>query len=174
MHQVLRRASWAAFLASLLALSPVSADAQQQRLSLALVALNTVMDFRVHWVGDSTRVDACSAYRALGNADDFAAGFLPSVLPLLDRTSEPCAEDPSRVSNQRPLTYVRVDSVVVNGDSTARVHLTVRKQTEQRYFETYEVGGLNRGPPLGWVREVRVWGVTRDYLVRPGGVQSRP
>lgn len=171
MHRLLRRAGRRACCVLVVALTPLSAGAQQ-RPGPVVVALNTVVDFRANWVGDSTRLDACSVERALGSAVDFhAAGMLPEAQALLDRVSDPCAEDSSRAPVRRPMNSVRVDSIVVSGDSVARVHVTVRKQSEQRYFETYDVGGLNRGAPVGWIREVRVWGIMREYPVRPGGPQ---
>lgn len=166
MYQVLKGAGLAAAL--FVVPPPIPAAGQEQQPGPAAVALNTLLDFRAHWVGDSTRFDACSVHHALGRPADFPAGLLPSVLPLLDRTSQPCAEDARRTRVQRPASYVRVDSIAVSGDSTARVHIAVRKQSEQRYFETYDLGGLNRGLPLGWVREVRVWGISRVYAVPPG------
>jgi hypothetical protein len=132
----------------------------------ASVAIQTVLDFRANWVGDSTAVDACSVYKVLGSPPDFPSRLQPSVRSLLDRTSGVCAE--GGVSAQQPLNYVRVDSIAFDGDSAALVYVEVRKQNEQRYFETYNLGGLDRDLPLGWVREVRTWGVGRLYPVRPG------
>jgi hypothetical protein len=72
----------------------------------ASVAFQTVMDFRANWVGDSTAVDACSVYKALGSPPDFPSGLQPSVRSLLDRTSGVCAE--GGVSTQQPWSYIRV------------------------------------------------------------------
>jgi hypothetical protein len=115
MYHLLMRSGLAA--CSLLVLAVLPAHAQeQQRPAPGFVAINTVMDFRAHWVGDSTRFDACSIYEALGTPENFTEAILPSVLPLLDRTREPCADDASRASEQRPLNYVRVDSFSISGD----------------------------------------------------------
>lgn len=173
MHKVLRSAIPTCVLA--LALGVTQAHAQQQGGDAVARALNTVMNFRLYWMGDSTRVDACSVYQALGSPEDFPVRVGSSVRPLLDRTTEPCvAGDSSRVTVRWPLNYVRVDSVSVSGDSTARVHLTVRKQSEQRHFETYDVVDIARDRPLAWIREVRIWGIAREYLVRPGSKVRPP
>lgn len=171
MPSILNYATGAVFVAGLALPAGGTAQAPAPR-GTAVAALNTVMDFRSGWMEDSTRFDGCSVYRALGSPADFPSGILEPVRPLLDRTSDPCAADPTRVLERRPLTYVRVDSISTSGDSAARVHLSVRKGDERTYFETYELTALAPERPLGAVREVRIWGVAREYLVRPRSAQS--
>jgi hypothetical protein len=147
--------------------TPVALGAQTSATTLR--AVNRVLEYRAFWVGDSTRVDACSLFQSLGQPTGFPAGINPQVAFLLDRASEPCADDPQRAARSWPRAVVRVDSVTA-GDSVVRVRLTVMKG-ENVYREAYSVGALDRG---GWIREVTVTGLMREYLIPPGRRRTAP
>lgn len=120
-----------------------------------VAALTAVVDYRLHWVGDSTRFDVCSVQSMLaGNV----GGELPDLVQGL--LTEGCnAQAPG------PESSVHVDSMTLSGDSLARVYLTVRKG-EHRYFEDYAVYTPCRGGRVGWVRDIRIWGIVREYRRR--------
>lgn len=164
MHTILKIGAVAS--ASLALLFSVAAYGQQGNASATTAAINAVIAFRTEWLGDATRFDGCSVYTALGRPADFPAGIGESVRPALDRTTQPCASDSTRVVSSWPLNFVQVDSISLRGDSTARVFLSVRKQTENVHFETYEVKGL--AGPTAYVHTMTVWGIMRDYRVPPG------
>src|SRR4051812_24315717 len=85
-------------------------------------ALNAVLRHRAYLLGDSTRFDACSVYNALGRPANFPSGIDPTLVRLLDRTSDPCRRDSSSVAVHWPPYLVRVDSL-----APARAVLTVVK-----------------------------------------------
>lgn len=153
-----------ALVLSLIALSGWSTPARaQQPKDAALV--NAVLDYRAHWAGDSTRVDACSAYNALGRPANFPAGIDTSLLRLLDRVREPCAADSARVALRWPRRFVTVESVQ---SGVPRVVLRIVKG-EYSWRETYTLrtwpnGG---GRPGVSVTEVRTWGLLQSHPVPP-------
>ena len=166
MPKVLNGAAVLSALALICAAAPAVA---QRGTAPSVAAMNAVMDYRARWVGDSTVFDGCSVYAALGRPAAFPAGINPQLVRLLDRTRDPCAADPGRALSRYPRHVVRVDSLAVM-DSTVRVDLTVQKG-ERKYRERYLVGALSTG---GWVREMRTWGVVREYPVRPRRPSASP
>src|SRR5688500_1183399 len=56
MHRVLTRGAWLA----LVGLATMTVDAAAQAATPKLAAVNTVLDFRLNWVGDATPFNACS------------------------------------------------------------------------------------------------------------------
>ncbi|HEX6749269.1 MAG TPA: hypothetical protein VF092_18370 [Longimicrobium sp.] len=126
--------------------------------------LNAVMQFRAFVVRDTTRFDACSVYNAVGRPADFPAGFDRSVLPLLDRTVNPCGADSTRVAVRWPPRFVRVERVVVAPEANGpHVVLAVRKY-EYSYREAFRVN------PVGTranVSEVRTYGILQSLPIPP-------
>lgn len=164
MYQVLKRTIGGAALLGILGAVPLHAQ-DAARHSAKLRAINAVMDFRLSWAGDSTKFDACSVFTALDRPTDFPNGILAPFHRLLDRTTEPCADDASRAASQYPTYVVKVDSLSL-ADSTGAVLLTVRKH-EHRYFEHYELTAVDRERPMAGVRQVRTWGMVQFLPVRP-------
>ncbi|HEX6749447.1 MAG TPA: hypothetical protein VF092_19280 [Longimicrobium sp.] len=168
MYQVLTRALLAAAAATVLAASTLPAQAASATPQVA--ALNTVMDFRLNWVGDSTKFDACSVYRSVRRPASFPEGLLPAFRVALDRTGQPCVENAS-AADPRNTVRVRVDSVSV-GETAATVNLTVRKG-ELTYVEEYHLVSTTGGTSWG-LNDVKVHRATRTYFVRPGMGPGRP
>lgn len=80
-------------------------------------AINAVMDFRLNWVRDSTKFDACSIYRNVGRPAVFPAGMRDPFLVALDQTTrDPCAGATWPVDRNREVR-VLVDSISIR-DST--------------------------------------------------------
>ena len=156
----------AAVIAWLLMLGLVTPPAgAQQSKNLAIV--NAVLDHRAHWVGDSTHVDACSVYEALGRPANFPAGINSNLIPLLDRTRDPCAADSARVAVRWPPRYVRMDTLQATGSAGPYVALTIVKG-EYRYRERYTIRTWQSGGTVeAGVREVRTYGLLRAHLVPP-------
>lgn len=159
MHQVLTRGA----LLALFCLATDAADAGcQTPVSREIAAVNTVLDFRLNWVGDTTPFNACSVYMAAGNPADFPAGILPPLARGLDRAGAPCE---GRISGT-PGAWtpeVLVDSIAVRGE-TATVYVTVRKG-EISYYEEYSL--VNPMANRWGMNQVRTYGAMREYPVRP-------
>lgn len=155
MHSLLTRGGRLA-LASLVVLT---SEVGCQSTPAQTAAVNTVMDFRLNWVGDSTPFNACSAYQAVGRPADFPAGILPGLRRGLDRPGNaPCeGRTPGTPGAWRP--EVVVDSVSVRGE-TAIVYVTVRKD-EISYREDYSL--VNPSSGRWGMNEVRTWGAVREY-----------
>lgn len=140
---------------ALLALSlagPGTLHAQAPVRGDALSAVGEAMYFRRSALGDSLPFDACSVYERTGRPAGFPQGLLPGVRPLLDHpVADPCGRAGPEAGVRYP-RVVRVDSVVI-ADSTAQVHLQVRRG-EWAYNEVHHlVARPGRG---GWgMREVR-------------------
>lgn len=158
MHQILTRGARLA----LLGLVTIAADAGCQHVSREIAAVNTVVDFRLNWVGDETPFNACSVYTATGRPVDFPAGVLPPLARGLDRTTAPCDGRIPGIPGAW-IPEVLVDSIAVRGE-TATVYLTVRKG-EISYHEVYSL--VNPSARRWGMNEVRTWGATREYPVRP-------
>lgn len=158
MHSVLTRGAGLA----LLALASFAVEARCQSTSPELAAVNTVLDWRLNWLGDATPFNACAVYEAAGRPANFPAGIQPGLVRGLDRTSDPCA---GRVPAQPGALRreVVVDSIVVNGQS-ATVYVTVSKG-EMSYHECYSL--VNPSPQLWGLAEVRSSGALREYPARP-------
>lgn len=127
--------------------------------------MSAVLDFRVHWMGDSTCVDGCSVYNALGRPANFPAGLYTSLVRLLDRVREPCANDPARVAARWPRNFISVESV---SGRIPRVDLRIVKG-EYSFRETYSLRTWpNAERPGASVSEVRTWGLLQSHPVPPG------
>jgi len=134
--------------------------AQADRSSPRLDAVNAVIEFRMNWMRDTTKFDACSVYRAVGSQQEVASGLLPAFRNVLLARSTPC-DQPENI-DPRHEVRVLVDSLVLS-DTTGRAFLTVRRG-EQRHQEEYELGN----PRAGWtVKRAILSGATRFYYVRP-------
>jgi hypothetical protein len=164
-HQVLRRAAALSALALGLAATLVAA---QRATPPRAAAINTVLQYRWDWLGDSTRADACSVFTALGRPAAFPAGINPELVHLLDRPHDPCAADAARAAARSAHRVVVVDSLVVM-DSVVRVMLTVERG-ENIHRERYLIHAFATG---GWVKEMTTWGVERVHWARPRR-SSRP
>ena len=158
----------AAVLMGLVGVPLAAAHAPAQTSDGPASAVNAIIDYRVQWLGDSTRISACSLARALGEPPGFPQQIRPPFRPLLDRQTNPCA-GPSTVDERWP-KEVRLDSLVL-GDSVGHAYVTVRRG-EQTHREDY----LLRANPRGqrwFVREMRMWGAGREYRERPPHTQPR-
>jgi hypothetical protein len=147
---------------SLLGLAALATDARGQSGSREIAAVNTVLDFRLNWVGDATPFNACSVYTLTGRPADFPAGILTPLARGLDRTGPPCERRAPNVAGAWT-PEVLVDSISVH-DTTATVYLTVRKG-EISYFEVYSL--VNPSATRWGLNEVRTWGAVREYPSRP-------
>lgn len=166
MHPVLKRAA----VCSALALAGTASLAGAQRTTVPeTTAINAVLAYRWAWLGDSTRVDACSVFTALGRPDAFPAGIDPQLARLLDRVVEPCAPDSARAQARADHRRVVVDSLV-RMDSVVRVNLTVERG-EHIHRERYLIHALGTG---GWVKEMTTWGVERVHWRRPRPPAASP
>lgn len=126
--------------------------------------LNAVMKFRAAVIHDSTSFDACTVYNAVGRPVDFPAGFDRIVLPLLDRTAEPCAQDSARAANRWPRRFVRVESVTPGATGGPTVVLLVTKY-EYQYREAYLLRPVDSHRE---VAEVRTYGIVQYHPAPPG------
>jgi hypothetical protein len=140
----------------------MAADAACQSGSPEVAAVNTVLDFRLNWVGDDTPFNACSVHKATGKAASFPDGLLPPLIRGLDRTADPCGSRTGGVPGAWS-SQVLVDSIAVRGE-TATVYLTVRKG-EMTYREEYAL--VNPSANRWGMREVRTYGAVREYRSRP-------
>jgi hypothetical protein len=158
MHQILTRGARLA----LFGLATITADAACQSVHPELAAVNTVLDFRLNWIGDATPLNACSVYTATGRPADFPAGILPPLARGLDRIEAPCdGRAPGVPGAWTP--EVLVDSIAVHGE-TATVFLTIHKG-ELTYREEYSL--VNPSANRWGMKEVRTWGAVREYPSRP-------
>lgn len=158
MHQILTRGARLA----LLGLATMAADASSQTANRKTAAVNTVLDFRLNWMGDATPFNACSVYTATGSPEDFPAGILPPLARGLDRSSAQCeGRAPGTPGAWTP--EVVVDSIAIHGE-TAAVYLTVRKG-ELSYHEEYSL--VNPSATRWGMQEVRTYGAFREYPARP-------
>ena len=163
MHQILTRGAGLAFLGIVMS----AVDAACQSVSGELAAVNTVLDFRLNWVGDATKFNACSVYNATGRPADFPARILPPLARGLDHTSVPCeGRAPGVPGAWTP--EVLVDSIAVHGES-ATVLLTIRKG-EISYREEYSL--VNPSASRWGMNEVRTFGALREYPARPPAPSS--
>jgi hypothetical protein len=156
LHQVVART----FLLGLAALlHGTSASAQGTPDSAKIAAVNTVIDYRVIWMEDSTPFDACSVYEGMGKPANFSSVLARPARRVVALDSEPCGGAPG-AAVRRPSRVVRVDSVAL-GDTLGTVRVTVNKG-EKRIIETYS---LRRFPNRsGWgVRAVTLTGALRVY-----------
>lgn len=155
---MIARATMAA--ACLLCMETAPLDGQAVEKGTALSAIGQAMLFRQSVLGDSLPFDACSVYERSGRPGSFVSGVLPGLRGLLDRSvDDPCSL-PKPSAGDRTEYLVRVDSVVI-ADSTARVHLHVRRG-EWSYTEVYSLAARPAGD---WgFREVRM---TNPFHITP-------
>lgn len=144
----------------LLGMATAPLDGQSVDGGSTLAAIGQAMFFRQSVLGDSLPFDACSVYERSGRPSPFVSELLPGLRSLLDRpVNDPCSL-PGPSAGGRTERLVRVDSVVVV-DSTARVHLYVRRG-EWSHTEVYFLAARQEG---GWgFREVRM---TNPFHVTP-------
>jgi hypothetical protein len=160
-HQVVIRSALLC-LAATLCSTAVIAQAATNRGKIA--AVNTVLDYRVVWMEDSTPFDPCTVYEAMGRPSNLGAALTRSAQRVVVAGAAPCSG-----AAQRPSRIVRVDSVTL-GDTLGRVFVTVWKG-EKRLFETYNLRPISGGSAWG-VRNVTQWGALRVYA-RPSGSVPR-
>lgn len=166
MHQVVART---VLLGIAALLHGTSASAQSTVDSARIAAVNTVIDYRVTWMEDSTPFDACSVYGGMGRPANFSAVLARPARQVVAHDTAPCAAT-SGAGARRPSRVVRVDSVAL-GDTLGTVRLTVRKG-EKRIIETYTLRRFSNGP--GWgVRAVTLTGALRVYA-RPSPAVAAP
>lgn len=141
----------------------IAADGATQRApSPALRAVDAAIAYRLAWLGDSTRFDACSVYDVTGRPRGFPAG-LTSSTRLLGRASEACPHGRVSPSAQQAPRVVIVDTVVVS-DETARVSLTVRRG-EYTHRERFEMRMRAASGTWG-VDRVTLWGAVQSSAPR--------
>jgi hypothetical protein len=143
-----------------LALGWTEAGAQGKEIAM----VNAVLGHRAFVVGDTTPVDACSVYEALGRPASFPRGIQPSLLRFLDRTTDPCAADSTRAASRWPRRFVRIESISARSGADATVRVVVTRH-EYRYRETYTL--RVRGSAAD-VAEVRTWGIVQSLPIPPG------
>lgn len=157
MHQVVIRT----FLLCVAVALPGTAGAQQASETGRIGAVNSVIEYRIVFMDDTTRFDACSVHRWMGRPDTLAAVLTRRSRRVVAPVEAPC-ERASAAPAQRPSRVVRVDSVAV-ADTTAHVFLTVFKG-ETRVFEKYDLRAYSPGP--GWgINTVTLTGALR---ITPG------
>lgn len=165
MHRILRRVVLPAFTAG----GVFATGAPCQAVNSKLDAVNTVLDFRINWVGDFTKFDACSIFEAVGKPADFPRGVLSPFLRALDSAAPDCG-NPRSEESPASGSRVVVDSIAIHAES-ATTYITVHKG-EQVYREDYHL--VNRTPGAPWgLREVRTWGATRAYPSQPSPPEQR-
>lgn len=143
MHKVALRI---ALLACGLALFVNPAKGQQEPTATAGL-LETVMEYRVFWMGDSTTTFiACQVYERSGRPDGFPESFSVAARRLLDRQTDSCEPQPDL-----PVSRISIHSVAA-GDSSAQVSLFVLNG-EKRHREDYTL--LRAGHSRWFVAEVR-------------------
>jgi hypothetical protein len=141
-----------------MALSVATANAQGAA-STAAAALNRVISYRHSWLGDTTRVDACGAFEALGRPSAFPAGLPDPQNRLLDTDVQGCVEGRLSPAAQAAGRFAYVDSISTT-DSTATVILIVRRG-EYTHRETYALAGGAGRSGLG-ITNVTLWGATQS------------
>ncbi|HEX8243709.1 MAG TPA: hypothetical protein VF541_09440 [Longimicrobium sp.] len=135
--------------------------AQGGRPAPQVAALNAVIDYRLNWMGDSTRFDACSVYRAAGSREAVDAGLRAAFRGSIATRPAPCGAPES--TDPRREVRVLVDSMNLSG-AEGRVYLTVRRG-EQTHEEEYQLAH----PPEWAVHRVVLSNAVRVYYARPGG-----
>jgi hypothetical protein len=129
--------------------------------TLATSVIGAVMEYRLEWIGDSTKFDACRAFRVAGEPADFPAGIRTPVQRLLDERANPCRQHGVSLGtdayNQR---IVLVDSLIQR-DSMTYVFLTVRRG-EKTHRENYTMRVAPERRFAG-VKSVTFWGSIRVY-----------
>lgn len=149
-------------------LQGTSASAQSTLDSAKIAAVNTVIDYRVTWMEDSTPFDACSVYEGMGKPANFPSVLARPARRVVATGAEPCA-GASGAAVQRPSRVVRVDSVAL-GDTLGTVRVTVNKG-EKRIIETYTLRRFSNRS--GWgVRAVTLTGALRVYASPPPPVAA--
>lgn len=126
--------------------------------------LHAVLRFRLTWMGDTTRVDGCRVYIALGRPEGFPRQVEADLRTRLDGPDATCGAPVARPDPWRHI--VLVDSLVAQ-DSTAFAFLTIRKG-EYRYQETYRLRPI--GAPGEWgVQDVTISRAIRLTIWRGQG-----
>jgi hypothetical protein len=142
----------------MITISAAAAQAQSAA-PTAATALNRVISYRHSWLGDTTRVDACGAFEALGRPSAFPAGLTDPQHRLLDTDVEGCMQGRLSPAAQAAGRFVYVDSISTT-DSTATVILIVRRG-EYTHRETYALAGVASRGELG-ITNVMLWGATQS------------
>ena len=127
---------------------PGSASAQSAppRIEPVAAAINTALGFRLMTHGGQPTIDACSVRSALPTSQPFPGAVAPEVrVALSDTTATPCDAPPAPAGSW-PRT-LRVDSVTIETDSTARVAISTRVG-EYFFSERYTLYAVF--PGYGW------------------------
>lgn len=133
--------------------------------------VGSVMEYRLHWIGDSTRFDGCAVYRAAGRPSDFPSGIKAPIQHLLDRRTDPCSRTAIANPSHHTRRIVLVDSLTTS-DSLAHVYLTVHRK-ERTHRENYTVRVPASGGAGAGVQRVTLWGAIQVYSPRrPAGTLS--
>lgn len=130
-----------------------SAVAQSAGTSDRVVILDRVMEFRLAWLGDTTPLWACPAFKLLGQPRDFLQKLSGNVRALLDQDVTTC-DDPSARRARASCPRVELEKIV-NSDSVATVELIVW-HGEYRHRETYTVSRSSGS--IGGVQAVKLSG----------------
>ena len=123
-----------------------------------VAALNRVIGYRHAWMGDSTRVDACGAFKVLGRPSTFPAGLSEPERRFLSLDVRGCVPGRLSAAAQDVARFVHVDSISTT-DSTGTVVLVVRRG-EYTHRETYALVVAAGGAGMR-VTNVTLWGATQ-------------
>lgn len=123
---------------------------------LAVGALEALLNYRQRYVNDrTTKLEACSAYAALGLSHSGGAVLPKSVTASLSRSVGPCRHTTRRTS--APTMWIDSTSVT---DTVAMVFLTVARG---EFMHREEVILRPFPAKLGWgVVHLRIWGAVQS------------
>jgi hypothetical protein len=119
--------------------------------------LNEMIEYRLVWLEDTTRVDDCSL-RAIGLPDSAARGVKTHLRSMISNSPPGACASPGRRNDPRA-RRVSLTSVVFR-DSTAVIRATVEKG-ERVLREDYTFVRRHSGRNEWGLREVRTWGRLR-------------
>ena len=148
---------------------PVCAQSGAGFESQGVGIFNAVMKFRLGFMGDSTRVASCLAYRVLGQPGDFASAIPREYSRHMDRDPAICTRGDSTTVSATS-SIVTMDSVAIT-DSTAILHATVFR-AEFVHRQHYSLRSQMLGRRRIWtVSRVVLDGATHVYPGRIGAVR---
>jgi hypothetical protein len=148
------------------------AQAQGGSPTRATTVIGAVIEYRLNWLGDSTKFDACRAFRVAGEPADFPAGIRSQAHRLLDERDDPCRRhSASRQTEENKRRIVLVDSLIQR-DSMTYVFLTVRRG-EKTHRENYTMRVAPAGGFAG-VKSVTLWGAIQVHQPRQPSRRRRP
>jgi hypothetical protein len=121
--------------------------------------IDAVIRYRMAWMADSARFDACSVAEWTGSTASEHTGVSNPERVLLGRAGERCVRGRVSLAARSAAHVVVVDSVALL-DSSASVQLTVR-HGEYTHREAFTLI-LHPGPGTWGVRDVRLRGAVQS------------